>query len=123
VRLAARLLPPLALMAAIFYLSAQHNLDSGLGIWDTIGRKLVHMGEFGLLWILWWRAFGYRLPALAVAITLAYAASDEWHQSYVNGRHGSPWDFAIDAAGVGLAGLLVVLWARRAGYSQPRSVA
>jgi VanZ family protein len=122
-RVAARFLPPLALMAAIFFLSAQPHLDSGLGIWDTIGRKLVHLSEYGLLWFLWWRAFDYLRPGLAVAITLAYAATDEWHQVYVAGRHGSPWDFAIDAAGVGLAGLLVVAWSRRATYSQPRSVA
>ena len=65
------------------------------------------------------RADGYRLSPVAVAITLAYAATDEWHQTFVHGRHGSPWDWAIDAAGVGLAGLLV--W--RLAYSQPRSVA
>ena len=118
-RLAARLLPPLALMALIFFLSAQSDLSSGLGVWDTIGRKLVHMAEYGLLWFLWWRALDYRLAPVAVAITLAYAASDEWHQTLVSGRHGSPWDWAIDAAGVGLAGLLV--W--RLVYSQPRSVA
>lgn len=122
-RVASRILPPLALMAAIFYLSAQPDLNSGLGIWDTIGRKIVHMAEYGLLWFLWWRALGYRRPAAAVAITLLYAASDELHQSFVDGRHGSPWDWAIDAAGVGLAGLLVVARARRAAYSQPRSVA
>ena len=49
----------------------------------------------------------------------AGAATDEYHQTFVHGRHGSPWDWAIDAAGVGLAGLLV--WRR--AYSQPRSVA
>jgi hypothetical protein len=119
VRLAARLLPPLALMALIFALSAQPDLNSGLGVWDTILRKLVHMAEYGLLWFLWWRALGYRLAPLAVAITLLYAGTDELHQTAVHGRHGSPWDWAIDAAGVGVAGLLVCWRA----YSQPRSVA
>ena len=121
-RLAARIAPPLALMGLIFFFSAQPDLGTGLGVWDTIGRKLVHMAEYGVLWFLVWRATGYRHPALSIAITLLYAASDEYHQSFVDGRHGSPWDVAIDAAGVGLAGLVVGLRARRA-YSQPRSVA
>jgi VanZ family protein len=122
-RIAARIAPPLALMGLIFFFSAQPDLGTGLGVWDTIGRKLVHMAEYGVLWFLWWRATGYRHPAPSIAITLLFAASDEYHQSFVEGRHGSPWDVAIDAAGVGLAGLIVVLRARRAAYSQPRSVA
>ena len=104
--------PPVVLMAIIFVLSAQPDLNSGLGTWDTVLRKFAHMLEFGLLWCLWWRALGYGHPAASIAIVLGYAASDEIHQSLVEGRHGSPWDFAIDAAGVGLAGLAVTLWPR-----------
>lgn len=115
-----RFAPPLLLMGLIYFLSAQPDLSSGLGNWDTVLRKGAHMVEYGVLWFLWWRAFGYRNPTAAIAITLLYAVSDELHQSFVDGRHGSPWDVAIDALGVGLAGLLVV-WRR--AYSQPRSVA
>ncbi|CAA9485631.1 MAG: hypothetical protein AVDCRST_MAG30-1068 [uncultured Solirubrobacteraceae bacterium] len=105
--------PPLALMAVIFALSAQPDLNSGLDF-DLPLRKLAHMAEFGLLWVLWWRALGYGDPKVSIAITLLYAASDEYHQSFVEGRKGSPVDFAIDAAGVGLAGLAVWLRASRA---------
>ena len=70
---------------------------------DFVGRKIVHMAEYGLLWWLWARAFGFRRPLLAAAITLAYAATDEFHQTFVHGRHGSPVDWAIDAAGVAIA--------------------
>jgi VanZ family protein len=108
--------PPLALMAAIFALSAQPDLGTGLGTADLVLRKLGHMVEYGLLWLLWWRALGYRPagPAAAAAIiTLAYAASDEWHQTFVEGRSGSPVDWAIDAAGVGIAWLLARRRARR----------
>ena len=115
-RAVSRFGPPLALMALIFALSAQPDLNSGLGGWDTVLRKLAHMAEYGLLWWLWWRALGYRHMAAAVAITLLYAASDEFHQSFVEGRHGTPWDVAIDAAGVALA---VVLVRRRARTSRP----
>ena len=69
------------------------------------------MVEFGLLWLLRWRALGYGSPLPSIAIALLYAASDELHQSFVEGRVGSPVDVCIDAAGVGLAGLAV--WLRR----------
>jgi VanZ family protein len=101
-------------MGVIFALSARADLNSGLGVGDTILRKMAHMTAFGALWWLWLRALGR--PVLACAITLAYAVSDEWHQSFVQGRHAAPSDVAIDAAGVGIA---VALWI----YSQPRSVA
>ena len=110
----ARFLPPLALMALIFALSAQPDLNSGLGGWDTVLRKGAHMTEYGLLWFLWWRALGYGHPVPAIVIALGYAATDEFHQTFVAGRHGSPLDWAIDAAGVGIAGALVVLRASRA---------
>ena len=122
-----RFAPPLLLMAVIFALSAQPDLNSGLGVWDTVLRKLAHMTVYGLLGFLWWRALGYGHPAPAIAITLLYAVSDEWHQSFVQGRHGSPLDVAIDALGVGLAGAAVVLASRtgrlpdraRSGSSAP----
>ena len=97
--------PPLALMGVIYVLSAQPDLNSGLGLADFVARKVVHVTEYGLLWWLWCRAFVFRRPALAAIITLAYAAGDEFHQTFVHGRHGSPMDWAIDAAGV------VLVWA------------
>ena len=106
-------------MALIFYFSAQPDLGTGLGAWDTVLRKAAHMAEYGLLWFLWWRALDYARPALAVAITLVYAASDEFHQSFVEGRHGAWTDVAIDALGVGLAGLLIVVLARRRRTASP----
>ena len=58
-RSVSRFAPPLLLMGVIFFLSAQPDLNSGLGTWDTILRKLAHMAVFGLLWLLWWRALGH----------------------------------------------------------------
>src|SRR3954470_10966911 len=102
-RVLGRLLPPLALMGLIFFFSAQPDLGTGLGVWDTILRKAAHMTEYGLLWFLWYRALGYRHMGVAVAITIAYAATDEFHQHFVQGRHGTPVDVAIDAVGVTIA--------------------
>jgi len=112
-RSVSRFAPPILLMAVIFALSAQPDLNSGLGIWDTILRKLAHMAEFGLLWFLWWRALGYRNLALPAAIAIGYAITDELHQTTVEGRHGSPVDVAIDSAGVAIA-ILLAARARRA---------
>jgi VanZ family protein len=98
--------PPIALMAVIYTLSAQPDLSSGLGTLDTIGRKLIHMAEYGLLWFLWLRALGYRRPLAAAAIAVGYAITDELHQTTVDGRHGSPIDVLIDTAGVAVAWLL-----------------
>ena len=98
--------PPLGLMAVIFALSAQPDLDSGLGTVDYVGRKLVHMSEFGLLWFLWLRALGRDRALAAALIAIGYAVTDEVHQTSVEGRHGTPTDVAIDAAGVVAAWLL-----------------
>jgi VanZ family protein len=105
--------PPIALMALIFVLSAQPDLSTGLGVWDYIGRKIVHMTEYGLLCLLWWRAFREVMPArraltVAFGVSLAYASTDEFHQTFVHGRHGTPIDVAIDAIGMAVACFLVV---------------
>ena len=105
--------PPIALMALIFALSAQPDLNSGLGTIDLIGRKLIHATEYGLLCFLWWRAL--RTVAtpraaivLALGIAIGYAGTDEFHQHYVPGRHAAPLDVVIDALGAGIAAVLLV---------------
>jgi VanZ family protein len=103
-------LPPLALMAVIFFLSGLPNLNSGLGIADEIGRKVVHCAEYALLAFLWWRALRPRMPARRAALAAflvasLYAVTDEYHQTFVEGRSGSPADWAIDSAGAAMAAL------------------
>ena len=117
-RIATRLdtgLPPFVLMAVIFGLSATPNLNTGLGTIDLVGRKLVHMSEYALLCALWWRALRTVAPparaiALAFALSVAYACTDEIHQRSVEGRHGSPVDVAIDATGAAAAALAIRRW-------------
>jgi VanZ family protein len=101
-------LAPILLMVVIFAFSAQPSLDSGLGLLDTIGRKLIHAAEYALLCLLWWRPLARVLPArraifVAFAIASAYAVTDEFHQTFVEGRHGTPVDWLIDTAGAALA--------------------
>jgi len=93
-------------MALIFFLSAQPDLNSGLGTIDLIGRKILHAAEYGLLTFLWWRAL--RNVPLAAAIAVAYACTDELHQHFVSGRHASPLDVVIDGAGAALASAIIL---------------
>jgi VanZ family protein len=105
--------PPLVVMATIFFFSAQPNLNSDLGAIDLIGRKLFHFGEYALLCWLWWRVLvryvdARRAALIALAICSAYAITDEFHQTFVDGRHGSPVDWAIDTAGATLAAVVLI---------------
>lgn len=111
--LVSRYAPPLAVMTLIYALSATPDLSSGLGDWDLLLRKLAHVTIFGVLWLTLARAARWRRPVAATLVALLYAVSDEVHQSFVEGRHGSPVDVAIDSAGIGLALLGWIVAARR----------
>ncbi len=106
-------------MALIFALSATPDLSSGLGTWDFVLRKLAHVSIFALLWLAVARAAEWRRPILAAAIAVLYACSDELHQSFVEGRHGTPVDVLIDCVGIGLAALAWAIAARRRGRPGP----
>ena len=78
-------------------------------------RKSGHMIVFGtlsafiFLFLLTWK--GGLLPkyAIALAFTLLYAISDEWHQRFVEGRSGKPLDVLIDFGGALLFTSVVLL--------------
>jgi len=91
----------------IFAFSSIPSLGTGLGTWDLVLRKLAHVTEYAVLGALLLRAIGRPLPAFAVGVL--YAASDEVHQHFVSGRHASPLDVAIDAAGIAIG---LVAWRR-----------
>jgi len=116
--------PPLLLMLLIFVLSAMPSDGADRGPLILFARKAGHFTEYALLLALWWRALSTRagvLPALslAFAIVVAYAATDEFHQTFVDGRVGTPRDVALDALGAAAAGALI-LWRRQ---SRRREVA
>ena len=109
-----RLLAPLALMGVIFIFSAQQGGEQ-LEWWEVLIRKLGHFGIYAMLAGLWFWALAGRVrrPLVwACAISLAYACTDEFHQTFVDGRHGTPVDVLIDAAGIGLAAAAVTLAGR-----------
>jgi VanZ family protein len=85
-------------------------------------RKMAHATEYALLFLLLYHALRVSLhPAeltwrwpLAIAtltIVIAYAASDELHQTFVRTREGSIRDVLIDSTGAVFA--LLFLWAFR----------
>jgi VanZ family protein len=98
-------LPVVLWAGVIFTISSVPSLDSGLGVWDTVLRKTAHAGEYAILGALLYRAVR-REPA-AIVLGSLYAVTDEVHQSFVSGRHGSPLDWLIDTAGV-IAGVAVM---------------
>ena len=105
-------------MAVIFFFSAQPNLNSGLGWIDHVGRKIVHASEYAFLCFLWWRALRTRIDrviALAPAWVIAafYAATDEYHQRFVAGRHSTWVDWSIDSMGAALFVVLTLRASRR----------
>jgi VanZ family protein len=97
---------PVVLWAGvIFALSAIPHLSTGLGTWDLVLRKAAHLTEYAILGALLLRAL--RSTPLALLAGSAYAVTDEVHQVFVSGRHGSPLDWLIDTIGVA-AGVLVL---------------
>ena len=68
---------------------------------DFVVRKAGHMFVFGVLAMLIWRA---------LALTVGYAASVEFHQSFTAGRHASPVDVGINSVGALLFLLALMVW-------------
>ena len=113
VRALAAWLPAIVIAAIIFTLSAQPNLRVTEGLTDLVLRKLAHLAVFGLLAAggvrgLTFHGLAGRAALVgAAAIATAYAVSDEFHQTFVTGRSGSPIDVAIDVVGI-IAALAVI---------------
>jgi VanZ family protein len=83
-------------------------------------RKAAHLFEYAVLALLAARAFltstrsALRVYWYAVAFALValVASLDEYHQSFVETRTGTPYDSLIDMTGGALALALVGLWRR-----------
>src|SRR5688572_26225630 len=99
-------------MAVIFWLSSMSSDEEAQPVWELILRKLGHFGGYAALAALWYwalrRSASIRVAVpTAVAIGLVYAVSDEYHQTFVPGRFGTPIDVAIDAAGIAFAAYVI----------------
>jgi VanZ family protein len=110
-------LPVLVWAGLIFALSATSNLRvAPAADVDFVVRKIGHACVFGVLAILIWRALESsavrRATLWSWASTVAYAATDEFHQGFTAGRHPSPVDVGIDSVGALLFLLVLTLWLR-----------
>ncbi len=103
-------LPVVAWAALIFALSSIPNLTTTGGVLGDVLSSGAHAVEYAVFGALLVRALEARVLAFAAGI--AYAITDEIHQSFVPGRVASGVDLVVDAIGL-LAGIALLERARR----------
>jgi VanZ family protein len=93
-----RWLPALFFMVVIFSFSSQpsDNLPNFLG-WDYLIKKMAHAIGYGLLALSYFHFLKYDAKRywLAWFMAITFSATDEFHQSFVPGRHASAFDVLI----------------------------
>ena len=100
-------LPVILYAGLIFAASSISKIPDEIPEFD-FRDKLIHFFEFLLFgWLLWrssnkWNinTGSLRFKALVLLLGVLYAASDEIHQLFVPGRHGSIYDWAADIIGL-----------------------
>ncbi|MBM4402107.1 MAG: VanZ family protein [Candidatus Cloacimonetes bacterium] len=102
-------LPPILWMIFIFILSSIPNLElqGEFSVYDFFLRKLAHIAEYAILFLLWERALGNWKKAFI--ISFAYAIADEMHQYFVPTRDGKAMDVLVDGTGIVLGWFLLKL--------------
>jgi VanZ family protein len=83
-------------------------------------RKSGHFLGYGALGLAWLRAWWITLPRfrflfdaeLALVGTALVASWDEWHQTFLPNRTGSPWDVLLDCCGALFMQWIVFLYVR-----------
>ncbi|MBI5620980.1 VanZ family protein [Candidatus Gottesmanbacteria bacterium] len=105
-------LPAIVWMMAIFALSGRSSVQVAQEpIFNFIFFKTLHILEYALLYILFFRALkqtvnsfsGFSIFVAAFLLTIIYAATDEIHQTFVSTREGRARDVIIDAIGAAAA--------------------
>jgi len=101
-------------MAAIFYVSSLPHPPVPADIPDV---RLHAAAYFGLMVVVTravangaWTRVTFLTLAVAWLITVAYGASDEWHQMYVPFRTAELHDLIADAMGAFAAGIALKAW-------------
>lgn len=88
-------------------------------------RKCAHLGEYFLFGLLVFRAvrapksgWQFRWACIAIMLAALYAASDEFHQSFVPSRGPAVGDVLLDTEGATVAQLATWLITRRENYRE-----
>ncbi len=90
--------PAALIMGAIYFLSSRTASQLPIfGSLDYVVKKCGHMLGYALLSASYWHALGRRPPRIyyAWALAVAFATTDEFHQSFVAGRHPSAVDILV----------------------------
>ena len=94
--------------------------DATIASVQLVVRKCAHLTEYAILAALLYRALRqktaslWRAAFLALVIAAIYASLDEFHQSFVASRTGSPGDVGLDVIGAAIGlGLCLALRRRR----------
>jgi VanZ family protein len=90
-------------------------------------RKSAHVIEYAVLTTLWFvnlqasklKKYNFYISPLMVVV---YAASDEWHQSFIAGRTGHAIDVAVDSIGNLIIILVWTAWSLRNRIDRDRGV-
>jgi lipopolysaccharide/colanic/teichoic acid biosynthesis glycosyltransferase/VanZ family protein len=93
---------------AVFRWLFPHASESAVGVFYIVFRKSLHFLEYGILAYLLYRAFrgpdprrwDTRWALRAGTVSVAYGFLDEYLQSFVPNRNGSPIDWGVDIAGI-----------------------
>lgn len=103
-----KVLPAALMMLAIFLFSARPSNGLPMSLLQKILYKGGHVVGYAMLATSYWRAFGFKDKRQWVAWLLAvfYAATDEYHQSFVFGRHSTAFDVLV----YDNIGALTALW-------------
>ena len=91
--------------------------------WEIIHhyiRKSGHFLGYGFIGLAWLRAWWFTLPRsrfsydalLALLGTALIASCDEWHQTFLPNRTGTPWDVLLDCTGAITLQLIVYVFMR-----------
>lgn len=101
-------LPAVLMMVAIFVFSATPSRHLQYDLLRHMISKSGHVIGYAMLTLSYWRALNFSTRNLWVIwlFVLLYAATDEFHQSFVPGRHPAAFDVLV----YDNAGALIALW-------------
>ena len=119
-----RWVPSFVIMVVIFSFS---SIPSGemphFGFWDLLVRKSGHVLGYGLLALAYWYGlrFDRRRMWLVLLLVVFYALTDEFHQSFVPGRHPSWMDVLVFDGGGAVIMLGLLIWRQAEKKSRLKS--
>lgn len=115
-------------LRAIFEAIFGHVSNAHWEVVHVVVRKSGHFLGYGFIGLAWLRAWWMTLPhshfvpdaLLSLLGTALVASTDEWHQTFLPNRSGSPWDVLLDCCGAIAVQLVVYIFMR---VTRPKKLA